>query len=243
MAIGAVSPDLESAVISGTSEVRQSEARQSEVHQSVAGTETQFSETLRATLSSGSTDLDAIFDAAALRYNVPANLLKAVARAESNFRPDATSRCGAMGIMQLMPGTARALGVTDAYDPEQNIMGGARYLRQMLDRFDGDVSLALAAYNAGSNNVEKYGGIPPFTETQNYVRTVLGYLGAGDITAGTVSLSGLGLGLGLGASPNVKVAEKSGFDDLKASLSQMLLIKILEMQMRSSDDDKDKRVF
>ncbi len=128
-------------------------------------------------------DLDTIFEAAAKMYNIPVNLLKSVAKAESSFIPDATSPCGAMGIMQLMPATAKSLGVTDAYDPVQNIMGGAKYLRQMLDEFDGNTELALAAYNAGPNNVEKYGGIPPFKETQNYVAKVMGYCG-NDISAG-----------------------------------------------------------
>lgn len=122
-------------------------------------------------------DLDAIFEKAASTYNVPVELLKAVAKAESNFQPNEVSSAGAVGVMQLMPGTAKELGVTDSYDPEQNIMGGAKYLSQKLKLYDGDVSLALAAYNAGSGNVKKYGGIPPFKETQNYVKKVLNYMG------------------------------------------------------------------
>lgn len=120
-----------------------------------------------------STTLDDLFQKAATTYQVPVNLLKSIGLAESSFHVDATSRCGAQGIMQLMPATATSLGVTDAYDPEQNIMGGAKYISDMLQKYNGDVSLALAAYNAGSNSVSKYGGIPPFKETQNYVKTVL----------------------------------------------------------------------
>lgn len=121
------------------------------------------------------TDLRSIFEEAANTYGVDVNLLTAIAKQESNFTADATSSSGAMGIMQLMPATAQGLGVSDAYDPYENIMGGAKYISQLLSRYDGDVSLALAAYNAGSGNVAKYGGIPPFAETQNYVSKVLGY--------------------------------------------------------------------
>lgn len=120
--------------------------------------------------------LNDIFEKAAQTYNVPVNLLKAIGYAESSFRVDATSHCGAQGIMQLMPGTAKSLGVTDAYDPEQNIMGGAKYIADKIKLYDGDIKLALAAYNAGSGNVKKYGGIPPFKETQNYVVKVMDYM-------------------------------------------------------------------
>jgi soluble lytic murein transglycosylase-like protein len=120
-------------------------------------------------------NLEEYFKEASETYGVDINLLKAIARQESNFNPSATSSAGAMGVMQLMPSTAKGLGVTNAYDAQQNIMGGAKLMAQNLKKYNGDVSLALAAYNAGGGNVDKYGGIPPFKETQNYVKKVLGY--------------------------------------------------------------------
>lgn len=116
---------------------------------------------------------DSIIRAAAQRYQLPEALLRAVIHTESNFYSHAVSRAGATGLMQLMPKTAKALGVRDATDPSQNVHGGARYLRLLANRYDGDMVLVLAAYNAGAGNVEKYGGVPPFAETRSYVRSVL----------------------------------------------------------------------
>jgi soluble lytic murein transglycosylase-like protein len=110
---------------------------------------------------------------AAAKYGLAPGLIRSVIRAESNFQADAVSPAGALGLMQLMPGTAEDLGVSDPLDVEQNIDGGCRYLRQMLDRFDGDLKLALAAYNAGPGAVEKHNGRVPYAETRQYVSRVL----------------------------------------------------------------------
>lgn len=118
-------------------------------------------------------EIDNLISKYANKNGLDEDFVKAVINQESGFNPNATSHCGAMGLMQLMPTTAQGLGVVDAYNPEQNIEGGTKYLKGLLDRFDNDKSLALAAYNAGPNAVKKYGGIPPYAETQNYVKKVL----------------------------------------------------------------------
>lgn len=135
-----------------------------------------YSSSQATVLSECPSDLYSIFEEAASTYGVSVNLLTSIARAESGFNANAVSSAGAVGIMQLMPSTAASLGVTNSYDVRENIMGGAKLIAQLLSKYNGNTSLALAAYNAGSSNVDKYGGIPPFTETQNYVQKVLSYL-------------------------------------------------------------------
>ena len=125
--------------------------------------------------SGGPGPYKAEIDAAAAKYGLDPALLRGLIRAESNFDPNAGSSAGAQGLCQLMPGTAASLGCTNVHDPAQNIDAGARYLKQQLDAFGGDVTKALAAYNAGPGAVKRYGGVPPYAETQAYVRRVQQY--------------------------------------------------------------------
>ena len=163
--------------------------------QAVSETTTNFdgmlhTETDKLNQASITTNLDSIFKEAADKYGVSERLLKAIAYTESGFQSNITSSSGAMGIMQLMPSTASAYGVADPYDAYQNIMGGAAVLKDLLNMFQGNQSLAIAGYNAGCGNVKKYGGIPPFTETQNYVAKVTSLMQTGvSVPANTVTVT------------------------------------------------------
>ena len=125
--------------------------------------------------------IDDAIEQAASKHNVDPNLVRALVKVESNFNPSAVSRKGAMGLMQLMPATARELNVSNPFDPGQNVDAGVRHLKHLLDNFNGDVGLSLAAYNAGQGAVQRNGGVPPFAETRNYVRRITSLYGKGDL--------------------------------------------------------------
>lgn len=144
------------------------------------------------------------------KYKIDPELMHAVITAESNYNPDAVSHRGALGLMQLMPDTARILGVKNPFNPAQNIEGGAKYLRLLMDKFNGNLKLVLAAYNAGPNTVENYGGVPPYKETKDYVAKVMKLYGKGGTGAGAVRLPIYKLVLDDGTIvlTNVKPADK-----------------------------------
>lgn len=192
-----------------------------------------------------STPMDDIFEEASRETGVDVRLLKAVGKAESGFKASATSRCGAMGVMQLMPATAKSLGVTDAYDARQNIMAGSKYLAKLLEKYDGDTELALAAYNAGSGNVAKYGGIPPFRETQNYVKRVLEYAGTdfnADQAMVTQKAGGETESLLQSASQSLQaVSADSEYSDLCKMVVQMMQLQMQQklQSILGTDTDTD----
>src|SRR5208283_1078078 len=131
-------------------------------------------------------DIDAAIEQAATRHNVDPSLVRSVVKVESDFNPNAVSRKGAMGLMQLMPSTARSLNVSNPFDPQQNVDAGVRHLRTLLDNYGGNVQLSLAAYNAGMGAVSRSAGVPHFRETQNYVRRITNlYNGGGETIFGS----------------------------------------------------------
>lgn len=186
--------------------------------------------------------MEAAFEEASRIYDIPVVVLKAVAKAESSFNPNAKSHCGAMGVMQLMPATARSLGVSDPWDARQNILGGSKYLRDMLNKYDGNLKLALAAYNAGSNNVDKYGDVPPFKETQNYVNKIFGFLKQPDLALSIPKQyqNEIGHGSSVPGKDSMQNDNKYrlmqqilNFDDFTEN-DYLLLLEMMRLQMNSS---------
>ncbi|MEN6350103.1 MAG: lytic transglycosylase domain-containing protein [Syntrophomonas sp.] len=156
--INALEKKLSSSSLSLLDEYKEATANNTTAPSSTKTTSRPFSEIIRE---------------ASQAYGIDENVIGAVIRQESSYNPKAVSSCGAMGLMQLMPGTAKSLGVTNAFDAEQNIMAGTKYLKQKLDEFNGSLPLALAAYNAGSGAVRKHGGVPPYKETVAYVNKIM----------------------------------------------------------------------
>ncbi len=227
---------------SGTKSSSISSGRQAAASQSFSDTFKNTSQRLGVPVS-----MDSIFEEAAQLYNVPAALLKAMGKAESGFNADAVSSAGAQGVMQLMPATAKALGVDDPFDARSNIMGGAKYIAEKLRDYDGDIELALAAYNAGSGNVRKYGGVPPFTETQNYIKRIMEYMGM-DLTTGKTVTDKAGTDAG---TSNVDVDVISDNMELTEVMTQYFLAKMqLQLQdkmntlgLSVSEEEKENNAF
>lgn len=168
----------------------------------------------------GETTLQDIFERAAEKYDISYDFLVAVAKAESDFNPNCVSSAGAQGIMQVMPAEQKGLGIKDPFDAEQNIMGAAKLLKAHLKKFDGDYTLAAAAYNAGSGTVKKYGGVPPYTETQNYVKKINKYMKEGvTVPDKKVKVSSQDSTVGSGGSDGTSDTKKTitDFDEGKAA--------------------------
>ena len=207
--------------------------------------------------------LENIFAGAAKEFGINENFLKAVAKAESGFDPDAVSGCGAQGIMQLMPFTSESYGVTDPFDAKQNIYAGAQLLSELLDNYNGNATLALAAYNAGSGSVQKYGGVPPYDETVNYINKINDILGgalAGDsktvdgasttdfsdaqnVSAPDIEIKRSTSGTSAGAGKLIRTISANDDDKLSAELYNVVtdndsdVIKNMEVGQKLPDND------
>lgn len=204
------------------------------------------------TVNAKATTLDDLFRKAANTYGISEQILKAVAKQESGFKTTAVSKAGAMGIMQLMPSTAKSLGVSDPFNAEQNIMGGAKLLAKNLKDFGGDLKLALAAYNAGAGNVKKYNGIPPFSETQNYVKNIMADLGGNakiDINSilnrsgtGSASHDLLGIGSSINDVQSMLQSFGLGYGLNSGSLNMSSILNLLTSSKEDTTGDGSNKV-
>jgi len=219
-----------------TSRIQTSVKTNQQASAPTAVNKTNFSKVLNSVMNNK--NMDQIFKEASEKYGVPVNLLKAVAKVESNFNPDAKSRCGAMGVMQLMPKTAAGLGVGNPYNADENINGGAKLLSGLFKKYNGDLTLTLAAYNAGSGNVAKYGGVPPFTETQNYIKKVKAEIASssGSNTFGAMLLSQTTPKQNIVATNKSFPASNYQSNQEKLQSMQLTLLNMLCSQLSSSPD-------
>lgn len=211
--------DKEEGLLSGSTSSKKVSEEKAE--KTAAATST--SKTTSGTSSAdGETTLKDIFERAARKYDISYDFLVAVAKAESDFNTKCVSSAGAQGIMQVMPEEQKELGIKDPFDPEQNIMGAAKLLKAHLKKFNGDYTLAAAAYNAGSGRVQKYGGVPPIKETQNYVKKIDKYMKEGvTVPDRKVSVSSKDSTVGSGASTGTKTSQtaekKEAFEEGKTA--------------------------